>query len=107
MLLRSQGFDVFVAYDGQQAIEVAHSCHPSVLIVDLAMPILDGFELAKLLRNTGICPRAFSLSLSAATPTSRTLTRPHRAQFDEYVVKPPQMSVLLSILSEVSTHGSP
>ena len=62
LLLRHHGFDVQVAYEGQKAIEVARSFRPDVFIVDLAMPVLDGFRLAE------PCERCPSLNRPSSWP---------------------------------------
>ena len=46
-LLRLEGFEVQTAYGGRQAIETAEQFRPTVLIVDLVMPIVNGFEVAR------------------------------------------------------------
>jgi CheY-like chemotaxis protein len=101
VLLQHQGFDVRVAYEGQQAIEAARSFQPDVFIVDLVMPVLDGFQLAKRLRAMPEFEHSVFVALSGYSD------QPHfdeasKAQFDEYLVKPPEMSLLLAILSEVT-----
>jgi len=101
LLLRSLGHEVCVAYDGQQAIDAAISFHPNVLIVDLAMPVLDGFTVAKRLRAVPEFADAVFVALSGHSDQPY-FDEASKAQFDEYVVKPPQMSLLSAILSEVS-----
>jgi DNA-binding response OmpR family regulator len=101
LLLKSQGFDVCVAYEGEQAIQAALTFRPDVLIVDLVMPSLDGFQVAKKLRAMPAFEKSVFVALSGCSD------QPHfdeasEAQFDEYVVKPPKLSLLLAILSEVS-----
>jgi CheY-like chemotaxis protein len=102
LLLKHEGFEVQVAYDGQQAIEVALAFHPDVFILDLGMPILDGFQVAKQLRAM---PEFEHSTFVALTGHSEQvdLDDASKAQFDEYVLKPPKMSLLLTILSEVSS----
>jgi CheY-like chemotaxis protein len=101
LLLERQGFDVCVAYEGQQAIESALSFRPDVLIVDLIMPMLDGFQVAKKLRGMPEFQDSTFVALSGCSD------QPHfdeasKAQFDEYLVKPPKINLLLAILSEVA-----
>jgi DNA-binding response OmpR family regulator len=101
MVLQHQGFDVRVAYEGQQAVEVARSFYPEVLIVDLVMPILDGFQLAKQLRHMPEFEKSVFVALSGYSDQSH-LDEASKAQFDEYLFKPPKIDLLLAILSEVT-----
>ena len=50
LLLRREGFEVQVAHDGDQAVKIAFSFDPDVLILDLCMPILGGLQVANQLR---------------------------------------------------------
>ncbi len=49
--LRNAGFEVIVAHDGEEALELATSELPSLLITDLQMPFLSGLELARKMRQ--------------------------------------------------------
>jgi len=49
--LRNEGFDVMTAYDGLAALEVAETFCPHVVILDVMMPELDGFETCRKLKN--------------------------------------------------------
>lgn len=46
-LLGLLGYEVRTAYDGQQAVEAARQQRPDVVLLDLNMPVLDGFEAAR------------------------------------------------------------
>jgi len=46
-----KGYRVFEAEDGQQALDMAHRYHPSLIVVDLNMPVLDGLETIKNFRK--------------------------------------------------------
>jgi CheY-like chemotaxis protein len=50
MILRLWGHDVAVAYDGPQALEMARSRPPEVVFLDIGLPRLDGFEVARQMR---------------------------------------------------------
>lgn len=49
-ILEAAGFEVITAGDGLEGVLAAHYAQPSVVIMDLAMPVLDGFEAARLLK---------------------------------------------------------
>jgi CheY-like chemotaxis protein len=99
MLLRHSGFDVRTAYCGQQALEVTERFHPDVFIVDLAMPLMDGFQLAKQIREMPDFERALFVALSGHSEQTY-LDEASKVQFDEYLVKPPKIELLLTILAE-------
>jgi CheY-like chemotaxis protein len=50
MILRFWGHDVTVAYNGREALEVARSCQPDVVFLDIGLPHLNGFEVARAMR---------------------------------------------------------
>jgi CheY-like chemotaxis protein len=102
LLLKHEGFEVQVAYDGQQAIQTALAFCPDVLILDLGMPILDGFQVAKQLRAMPEFQHATFVALTGYSE-QEDLDDASKAQFDEYVIKPPNMNLLLTILSDVSS----
>jgi len=49
--LEDQGYDVFVAYNGPDAIAIARERKPEVIMLDLAMPGMDGFSVMKVLKQ--------------------------------------------------------
>lgn len=99
VLLRHSGFDVRVAYGGQQAMEAVESFHPDVFIIDLAMPILDGFQVAKRLRAIPEFGRSLFVALSGHSDQSY-LDEASKSQFDEYLLKPAKIDLLMAILAE-------
>lgn len=46
-----KGYKVFEAEDGQEALEMARRCRPSLIVIDLNMPVLDGLEAVKSFRE--------------------------------------------------------
>jgi DNA-binding NarL/FixJ family response regulator len=56
-LLESEGFDVVgEAADGASAIEAVESLHPDVMLLDVHLPDIDGFEVAAALKKNGVPP---------------------------------------------------
>jgi DNA-binding response OmpR family regulator len=56
LYLAKEGFEVEVAYDGRQALEKAQSRHPDLIVLDVMMPEMDGFEVCRELRKTSSVP---------------------------------------------------
>lgn len=50
-VLRQQGYECFSAFDGQSGIETARECRPALIIMDVVMPGLNGFQAVRLLRR--------------------------------------------------------
>jgi CheY-like chemotaxis protein len=100
-LLRREGFQVEVVYDGQKAVELALVFNPDALIIDLEMPTLDGIQTARRLRAMPqfVCKRFVALT-SYADQTH--MDDASKAQFDDYLIKPCELSVLRKILAEVA-----
>lgn len=56
MYLANEGYQVEVAYDGEEALQKARQCKPNLVILDVMMPHIDGLEVCKQLRREGDIP---------------------------------------------------
>ena len=54
--LEKEGFTTTVAYDGEEAIKIALSVNPDLILLDLMLPKIDGFNVCKKLRKSLVCP---------------------------------------------------
>jgi DNA-binding response OmpR family regulator len=85
--LESAGYEVLQAVDGQQAVDLAFERTPDVVVLDLMMPKLDGYEVARRLRAD-----ERTLRVPVILLTSRSQERDVAAGFDaganDYVTKP-------------------
>jgi CheY-like chemotaxis protein len=99
MILESYGNELFIAYSGQQAIELAEKHRPDVILLDLSMPVVDGYEVARTIRRQ---PRGQEPMLIALTGwvQERDKQKARDAGFDHHVVKPTKASDLRGILSQ-------
>lgn len=85
MALRYEGFEPDVAHNGVQAMSKAQSFRPRLIVLDVMMPDIDGFEVARRLRAEGLgVPILFLTARDAAADKVRGLT----IGGDDYVTKP-------------------
>lgn len=97
-LLRLWGHEVQVAYDGLSAFRLATVYRPEVFLLDLALPKLDGCQLARKLRSRTEFPSARLVAVSGfGDPDHRT--RAEQAGFDLYLVKPVELDFLQELLA--------
>ncbi|MCU1677606.1 MAG: Two component signal transduction transcriptional regulator, winged helix family, partial [Frankiales bacterium] len=83
--LRFAGFEVQTATNGQQALTIAQSYHPDLLVLDVMMPELDGFTVVRRLRESGM--RSPVVFLTARDTTQDKVTGLTLGG-DDYVTKP-------------------
>jgi CheY-like chemotaxis protein len=98
MLLSLRGHQVATAYDGQGAIERARELQPDVVLLDIGLPRIDGFEVARRLREEH---RARPMVLVALTGygQERDRVRAREAGFDHHLVKPLDFETIESVLT--------
>ncbi len=99
MLLRNHGYEVAVAYSGTEAISRAVEFQPDVFILDLAMPICDGYEVARRLRAMPEFAAKHFIAVTGLVD-QRHRDEASQAQFDDYLVKPCKLDLLLTLLNE-------
>jgi CheY-like chemotaxis protein len=105
LLLKSLGHDVRVANDGGEALEAAAEFRPDIVLLDIGMPGMDGYEVARRLRTLKAGdPRP---RIVAVTGWGQDLDRQQsrEAGFDVHLVKPVDVAQLESILAE--RNGAP
>ena len=87
LFLQLKGYEVLTAQDGRTAVNLAISEQPHVIVMDLDLPLLNGYDAARLLRER---PETSTIPLIAATGYSQRsqLDEARRAGFDSVLVKP-------------------
>lgn len=98
MLVELLGHDVRTAYDGVEALNVAAEFHPDVVLLDIGMPRMDGYEACRRLRAQ---PWGANIRVIAVTGWGQEHDR-HRSQqagFDEHLVKPVAPAAIANILA--------
>ncbi len=97
MLLEMEGHKIGVAYDGRSALEAAAKDAPEVVIMDIGLPDMDGYELARRLRDLEATSKAL---LIAATGFGQRNDRDRSAKagIDHHFVKPLDLDALEALL---------
>jgi CheY-like chemotaxis protein len=101
--LKMSGYEARAAYDGPAALNIARSFKPHVAMLDIGMPIMDGYELARRLRGE---PEAAGAHLIAFTGYTEQLQRRHteagtKSGFAEYLVKPVDLAQVIGAIRRV------
>jgi PAS domain S-box-containing protein len=85
--LGAVGHEVHVAADGPSALEIAAKVPPEVALLDIGLPVMDGYEVARRLRELPGCRRTRFIALTGYGQESDR-ERSRKAGFDEHLVKP-------------------
>jgi two-component system, cell cycle response regulator DivK len=92
--LRKAGYEILMAADGSEAISAAAAEHPDLILMDMTLPGIDGWEAARELRGRGETAKIPVIALTAHTlPADRE--RALAAGCDEYEPKPVELPSLL------------
>jgi CheY-like chemotaxis protein len=100
LLLEVMGHEIYTAYDGLEALTTAAMFRPDVILLDLGMPKLNGYEAARQMREQ---PWGKQVTLIAITGwgQERDQRRTQEAGFDHHLVKPVDPALLESLLASL------
>ena len=102
MLLRVDGNDIRTAYDGPEGFEVAEVFHPEVVLLDIGRPKLNGYDVARRIRQQPWGQAATLIALTGwGNDEDRRLSQ--EAGFDFHLVKPVDIAALKDVLSGIQT----
>jgi PAS domain S-box-containing protein len=99
VLLRHMGHDVRVAHEGETALGDARAFLPDVVFLDIALPGMSGYDVARALRATSATPAARIVALTGYSQQD-DVRRSHEAGFDAHLVKPVEADALARALAE-------
>lgn len=101
-LLTHSGHDTRVAYDGREALQVSESFRPDVMLLDIGMPELSGYEVARRVRHQPWGKGALLIALTGwGQEEDRSMSQ--QAGFDAHFVKPVEYKELMALFT--STPG--
>ena len=93
--LQDAGYEVLIANDGDQLVRMAQDQPPDLLLIDLMMPLMDGFEAIRQLRNDTRTSHLPMIILTARSASSEVVVG-FDSGADDYIVKPYDIDVLLA-----------
>ena len=96
ILLRFEGHDVVLAYDAAEALQLAEAEPPTVVLLDIGLPGMDGYEVCRRLRSQGLTGTLIIAMTGYGQDKDRRRAR--EAGFDEHTVKPVEFSQLKTLL---------
>lgn len=97
-LLGMFGHDVRIAADGPWALATTMDWRPDIVLLDLGLPGMDGYQVARRLRDDGSCREALIIAVTGygqAEYRQRSLA----AGFDHHLLKPVDLDLLLSLIA--------
>jgi CheY-like chemotaxis protein len=97
MLLRLRGHDVVVAHNGYDALKMAAETPPAVVLLDIGLPGMDGYEVCRTFRASGL--RDARIIAMTGYGMEQDRQRALDAGFDVHAVKPVAFPELLKLLS--------
>ena len=101
MLLRLYGHDVQVARTGPTALEMASASRPDVVLLDIGLPGMDGYQVARHLRERPEFQGVMLCALTGYTPSDADRLRHQESGFDHYFVKPVSLEKLTELFEKV------
>jgi CheY-like chemotaxis protein len=101
LLLRLGGHTTAIAHDGMEALKVAAEIKPDVVLLDLGLPGVNGYEVARTIRRQPEFGTPFLVAVTGwNAPEERLRTK--EAGFDEHLTKPVDISMIELLLSNLS-----
>lgn len=97
-VLKLSGHAVWTANDGPSALDVARAMHPEIILLDVGLPGMDGYEVASLLRRQEAAEDIVIVAISGYGQSTRGSRAPETV-FDHYLVKPVNYDELLRLFT--------
>ena len=104
-VLRHLGYEVFEAQDGVEAVELARTVQPDLILMDISIPRLDGWEATRILRGD---PRTSAIPIIALTAHALADDRERASEvgFSAYLAKPIEPRVVVAEIRRWIGEGS-
>jgi len=104
-LLRHEGYEVRSAYNGRDAMAAIGEFDPDVAILDIAMPGMTGWDVARVVRTRDDSDRPLLIAISGQYTKGADKVLAQITGFNYYLMKPCDPNALLALLSPLATRG--
>jgi signal transduction histidine kinase/ActR/RegA family two-component response regulator len=101
MMLRMLGNDTRTAYDGEEAVAASAAFRPDVILLDIGLPKLNGYEACRRIREQSWAKGMVVIALTG-WGQEEDVRRSHHAGFDYHMVKPVDLEALMGLLAGLS-----
>lgn len=98
--LKKEGYDVHLAHNGQEAIDIGKKIKPDLILLDVMMPVMDGIEACKIMKADSSFDKTFIVFLTARAEEYSEIAG-FNAGADDYIAKPIKPRVLNSRISAI------
>jgi PAS domain S-box-containing protein len=106
LLLRLYGYDVSVARTGPTALEAVAAFLPHVVLLDIGLPGMDGYQVAQRLREQPRFKDVTLCALTGYTPSEADRRRTQETGFDHHFVKPINLEMLRELLTNLANKNA-
>jgi CheY-like chemotaxis protein len=103
-ILTMEGYAAEVAHNAREALDIARSFGPALALLDIGLPDMDGFALARLFKSEAGLQQIRLVAVSGYGE-ARDSNASEKSCFDRYLTKPIDVEALLRLLAELSQAG--
>jgi CheY-like chemotaxis protein len=96
LAFQDAGFQTYVAYHGDAALKLFGEKHPPIILLDIAMPGMDGFQVAEEIRNMEPPETHTIIVIMTAVSRSFFVSKEFESRIDSYLTKPILSTVVVS-----------
>lgn len=98
IVLEPKGFEILTSNSGLEGIEMAHQLHPDVIVLDLLLPGIDGWQVCREIRSSSPVP----ILVLSANSKPGMVTKALDEGADDYLLKPTPTNVLVAHLRKLT-----
>jgi two-component system response regulator VicR len=101
LILSRRGFDVRGAFNGEEGLKIIHEAHPDLILLDLMMPDMDGWEVYQRMKADETTKKIPVIVVTAKAQSIDKVLGLHIAKVDDYIAKPFSPQELLNSVDDV------
>ncbi len=99
-LLENNGYNVIKAYNGARGLKIAHEKHPEIILIDIQLPDMDGYEICIKLRHNGL-PKNTTIIAVTSYAMGGDKEKAIEAGADGYIEKPINPETFVSQMEKI------